>query len=81
MKTWRFTHKGHCIEVTNSLCRERLIVDGELQDERSGPGVRSRLSGRIKSGDGLDERIKVSLGGCRSVGCVVFIDDMEIFRS
>lgn len=81
MKTWRFTHKGCAIEVTNSMFRERLIVDGELQDEHAGFGVRSTLSGRIKSGEGEGEAIKVSLGGLWTVGCVVFIDDTEVFRS
>ena len=81
MKTWRLTHKGLPIEVTNSMFRERLIVDGELQDERTGLSLRSHLSGRIKSGNGLGEIIKVSIGGVWTVGCVVFIDDTEVFRS
>ncbi|MDP6543381.1 MAG: hypothetical protein QGH60_05275 [Phycisphaerae bacterium] len=81
MKTWKLTHKGHPIEVTNSLFRERLIVDGELQDERTGLGLRSRLSGKIKSGEGSGATIKVSLGGFWVVGCVVFINDTEVFRS
>jgi len=81
MKTWRFTHKGHPVEITNNVFRERLKVDGELQDEHNGLGLRTRLFGRIKSGDGAGEAIKVSLGGFWSIACVVFIDDAEVFRS
>ncbi len=81
MKTWRSTYKGHAIEVTNAPFRESLVVDGELQDEHTGLRFGARLSGRIKSGDGAGETIKVSLGGFWSVGCVVFIADTEVFRS
>jgi hypothetical protein len=81
MTTWRLTYKGHAIEVTNSLFREKLMVDGELQDEHNGLSFGPRLGGRIKSGDGAGENIKVSLGGFWSVGCVVFIADTEVFRS
>lgn len=81
MKTWRLTYKGHTIEVANALFRERLMVDGELQDEHNGLGFGTRLGGRIKSGDGAGEIIKVSLGGFWSVRCVVFIADTEVFRS
>ena len=80
MKTWHFQHKGHNIEITNGLSGERLIVDGELQDERIGPGSRSRLYGKIRSGDGEGEKIKVSLGGWFSISCIALVDDKEVFR-
>ena len=81
MKTWRLTYKGHTVEVTDSAFRERLVVDGTLQDEHAGLGFSTRLFGKIKSGDGIGEDIKVSLGGFWSVGCIVFIDNTEVFRS
>jgi hypothetical protein len=81
MKTWQVAHKGHSIEVSNSLFGEKLIVDGEIQNERSGLKLRSSLEGRIKSGDGSGEIIKVSLRGFWSVGCRVLIDGSEVFRS
>lgn len=82
MTQWRFKYKDHDIEVRNGWIKgEALSVDGELQDERIGFGVRSRLYGRIKSGSGQGELIKVSLGGWFRIGCIVFIDDRETFRS
>jgi hypothetical protein len=54
---------------------ERLYVDGELQDEELGYGVRARLYGRIKTGDGAGELIKVSIGAWFTVDCRIFIDD------
>ena len=81
MNTWKFEHKGHSIEVTNSMFRAQLMVDGELQDEQTGFATHGLLHGKIKSGDGLGEIIKVSLRGFWSVGCVVFVNDTEVFRS
>jgi len=83
MKQWRFKYKEHDVEIRNGWIRgEALIVDGELQDQRIGcGGTRSRLYGRIKSGQGQGELIKVSLGGWFIINCVVFIDDREVFRS
>ena len=81
MKKWLFKYKEHDIEVTNRIRGEELRVDGELQDAQTGIGVRSRLYGRIKSGQGEGERIKVSIGDWFVVNCIVFIDDREVFRS
>ena len=81
MKIWDIKYKGHIIRIDNGWRGEKLLVDGELQDEQIGFGIRSRLYGRIKSGDGKDELIKVSLGGYFSIGCIVFVDDREVFRS
>lgn len=82
MKQWCFKYKEHDVEIRNGWIKgEALIVDGELQDQRIGSGTRSRLYGRIKSGQGQGELIKVSLGGWFSITCVVFIDDREVFRS
>jgi hypothetical protein len=82
MKHWHFKYKGHDIEVRNSWIKgEMLLVDGELQDERTGFGVRSVLMGRIRNGEGQGESIKASLGGWFVIGCIVFIDDREVFRA
>ena len=79
MKTWNIKHKGHEIRVENGwFSGERLIVDGEIQDARRGFGVRSQLSGRIKTGDGAGELIRVSLGGWFGIGCDIFVDDKLI---
>ncbi len=79
MKTWQTTHKGHTIRVENGwFSGERLIVDGEVQDARTGFGFRSQLSGRIKSGDGDGEVIRVSLGGWFVIACHIFVNDTLI---
>jgi hypothetical protein len=75
-KYWKVDYKGHKIVVENTWFNgERLYVDGELQDEEVGFGIRARLLGRIKSGDGAGETIKVSIGAWFSVDCRIFIDD------
>jgi len=82
MKQWHIKYKEHDIEVRNGwFTGEALFVDGELQDQRIGFAMRSRLYGRIKSGLGQGESIKVSLGGWFTIGCIVFIDDRETFRA
>ena len=79
MKIWNIKHKGHEIRVENGwFSGERLIVDGETQDEHKGFAFRSRLWGKIRSGDGAGEIIKVSLGGWFGVACRVFVDDKLI---
>jgi hypothetical protein len=75
-KIWEIEYKGHKVKVENTwFSGERLYVDDELQDEEVGFGIRSRLFGKIKSGDGEGEIIKVSLGAWFSVSCRIFIDD------
>lgn len=78
LKTWEVEYKGHKIKVENRWLGERLFVDGELQDEQLGMGFRSRLYGKIKGGQGENEKIKVSLGGCLTVCCRIFVDDKLI---
>lgn len=79
MKIWNTQYKGHQITVQNGwLSGERLIVDGKLQDEQKGFGIRSRLFGKITDGDGAGEIIKVSLGGWFGINCSIFIDDKLI---
>ena len=79
MKVWQITHKGHSIRVENGwFSGERLIVDGEVQDEHKGFAERSQLSGRIKNGEGAGEGIRVSLGGWFVINCQIFVDDQLI---
>ncbi len=79
MKVWNLTHKGHKIRVENGwFSGERLVIDGETQDERRGFAFRSQLSGRIRAGDGAGEHIRVSIGGWFTIGCHVFVDDRLI---
>ena len=79
MKVWQISHSGHQIRVENGwFSGERLFVDGEMQDERTGFALRSQLSGRIRSGEGAGEAIKVSLGGWFTIGCQIFVDDRLI---
>jgi len=77
MKTLDVKYKGHAIRVENSVSKERLFVDGDLQDEFFGFGFRSRLFGRISDGEGGYEEIRVSLGGW-SVQCRIFVDNRLI---
>ena len=80
MKKWDIKYKGHDIRVENGwLSGERLYVDGELQDEQVGFGLRSRLYGKVKENEGAGEDIKVSLGGWFTINCRIFIDGKLIF--
>lgn len=80
-KVWSVDYKGHEIRVENRYFSEKLIVDGELQDEQIGYDYRSRLFGRIKNGEGQGEWIKVSLGGTWTAKCRIFIDDKLVYAS
>ncbi|HZP61142.1 MAG TPA: hypothetical protein VFB27_12530 [Opitutaceae bacterium] len=75
MKTWNIKHKGHEIRVENGwFTGERLIVDGEMQDEHKEFAFCGQLRGKIGSGDGEGEIIKVSLGGWFRIVCRVLVD-------
>ena len=79
-KHWETTFKGHTIRVENSwFGGERLIVNGELQDERTGFCLRSTLWGRIRAEDDKEKRIKVGIGGWFFVNCRIFVDDALVF--
>ena len=80
MKTWETRYKGHTIRVENSLV-ERLFVDGELQDEHGTLGLRSRLHGKIRDGDGAGDAILVSLAATFFVQCRIFVDNRLVFHS
>ena len=82
MKTWKFEHEGSVIEIKNEATGEKLIVNGQLQDEQIGLAARSRLYGHLLSPSGERQILKVSLGSeFLNVRCIVFLDDKEIFRS
>lgn len=70
MKRWEANYRGHHITVINEWSGERLYVNGELQDEQIGPAGRSRLWGKLSTG----EEIKVSLGGNLQIHCRIFVD-------
>jgi len=70
MSKWELNHSGNVILVKNSVAGEKLFVNGELQDERNGLSLRSRLYGNLPN----DENIKVSLGGWFSTQCRIFVD-------
>ena len=70
MSKWELNHSGNVILVKNSVAGEKLFVNGELQDERNGLSLRSRLYGKLPTG----ENIKVSLGGWFSTQCRIFVD-------
>lgn len=81
MTSWKFSYEGSEIEVINGWSGEQLLVNNVLQDEQAGMAPRSRLYGSIKSGDNQSKQIKVSIGGWLTIGCIVFIDNLEVFRS
>lgn len=81
MKAWKTNYNGHEIRVENRVCSERLLVDGELQDEQIGWAMRSRLSGKVRNGEAGDTPIKVSLGGWFLIQCRIFVDDKLLFSS
>lgn len=81
MKSWNITHKSHQVRVENGwFSGERLFVDGELQDEHKGLALRSQLTGKIRTGEGAGETIKVSLGGWFIISCRIFANDSLIFK-
>lgn len=81
MKQWQIDYKGHSIVVQNSVSKERLFVDGELQHENFGIGIRSCLFGKIKSEDEAGSEVKVILGGLWRVHCRVFVDHQIVYHS
>ena len=82
MKSWKLEHEGSVIEVINEATGEKLIVNGQLQDEQIGLAARSRLYGHILSSNGERQILKFSLGSeFLNVRCIIFLDDKEIFRS
>ena len=80
-KEWKVDYKGHDIVVQNSISKERLFVDGEFQHENFGIGFRSKLYGKIKTGQEEGMEVKVILGGFWTVQCRIFINQTLVFHS
>ena len=80
MRKWETSYCGHTIAVENSLTKERLYVDRELQHENFGMGVRSELHGVIRNSNADDQPVKVILGGW-FVRCRIFVDHRLVFHS
>src|SRR5262245_9477163 len=67
---WDLTYKGHAIRFENDPCfGERLLIDGQLVD-RGGLGLHMELIGRIASGAGASDIIRVtSFAGIPTFRC------------
>jgi len=70
-KTWTYKYGDNTIEVVNRASGEELRVNGELQDKQTGISDRSKLWGKLPTG----EEIKASLGGVLTIECSLFIDN------
>ena len=80
MKAFLTNYKGHQIRVENGwVSGERLVIDGETQDELLGFALRSRLWGSIRNGSGAAEFIKVELGGWSATECRIFVNDKLVY--
>ena len=78
-KTFEVMYNDHHIQVVNSwFTGEKLYVDGQLQDENLGLGLRSILSGELKSSEDR-KSIKVALGGFFKINCRVFVENNLIY--
>ncbi|MBD8033124.1 MULTISPECIES: hypothetical protein [Solibacillus] len=77
--TFEVMHDGHHIQVENSwFSGEKLYVDGQLQDENLGIGLRCKLYGELKSN--VDKKIiKVALGGTFKIKCSIFVENTLIY--
>ena len=78
-KTFQVMCNGNHIKVVNSwFGGEKLYVNGQLQDENLGLGLRGILNGELKN---TEERknIKVALGGTFKINCRIFIDNELIY--
>ena len=71
MKKREINYGDNTIIVENRVSGERLYVNGELQDEQIGFTNRSRLWGKLQTG----EEIKITLGGFWGIQCRVFINN------
>lgn len=78
-KTFEIMYDSHHILVENRwFAGEKLYVDGQLQDENLGLGLRGKLVGELKSNEGR-KIIKVSLGGYYKINCKIFVENTLIY--
>ena len=76
MKKWEVKYGENIIRVENGWDGEKLFVNDELQDKQVGITNRSRLWGKLSTG----EEIKVSLGGFWGIHCLIFVDNKLILE-
>lgn len=77
MKEFEVMYKGQRIQVENRwFGGEKLYIDGKLQDENIGLGLRARLTGELKEDRG---KVKVNLGGNFKIRCKIFVDNKLIY--
>ncbi len=78
-KTFEVMFNDHHIQVENNwFTGEKLYVDGQLQDENLGLGIRGILNGELK--DIEDKKsIKVALGGFFKINCRIFVGHNLIY--
>ena len=78
-KTFEVTYNGNHIEVVNTwFGGEKLYVNGQLQDENLGLGLRGILNGELKNTEDR-KKIKVALGGTFKINCRIFVDNELIY--
>lgn len=76
--TWTANCANNEIRIENTWFNgERLFVNGNLQDEKTGI-VSSDLTGHIINEQKERENIKVNLSGSFRVVCRLFINDKKI---
>ena len=79
-KVFEVTYEGHQIKVVNTWFNgEKLYVDGKLQDENIGFGLRATLTGTLNSSHDFTKNIKVRLGGGFSINCRIFVDNVLVY--
>ena len=78
-KTFKVMYNGHHIQVENNwFTGEKLYVDGQLQDENLGLGLRAILNGELKSNEDR-KSIKVAMGGFFKINCRIFVENNLIY--
>ncbi|SDX48442.1 hypothetical protein SAMN05444411_10632 [Lutibacter oricola] len=76
--TWLATYENVEIKVMNSWFHgEKMLVNGEVQDERFG-AFSSNLTGHLIDSKGERKNIKANLGGSFSIHCNIFVDDKKM---
>ena len=71
-KQWTYRYDKNIINVENSIKGEKLSINGEVQDMRTGLTFRRvELKGKLPSG----EEVRASLGGNWTIQCNLFVDN------
>ena len=78
-KVFEALYEGHQIRVENRwFAGEKLYVDGGLQDENIGLGLRATLTGKLRIDSNESKNIKVAIGGYFKIHCKIFVDNVLI---